>query len=82
MGTITITLSNGVKSELKKFSWVNWSELARLETLKRLKQEKEIERFRNIVAKSKLTEGQAKKLADEVSLSLAKRYEKLLKEGK
>ena len=82
MGTITITLSSDVKAELKRFSWVNWSELARLETLKRLKQEKEIERFRKIVAKSKLTEGQAKKLADEVSLSLAKRYEKLLKKGK
>ena len=33
--------------------------------------------FKKIVSKSKLTEKQAKDLADEVSMSLAKRYDKL-----
>ena len=28
MGTITLTIPAEVKSELKTFSWVNWSELA------------------------------------------------------
>jgi hypothetical protein len=45
-----------------------------------LKEELErIKKVESIVAKSKLTEKQAKKLADEVNLSLAKRYEKLLR---
>ena len=81
MGTITITLSNRVKSELKKFSWVNWSELAKVE-LAKVKQRQELfEEVEKILSKSKLTEEDAKKLADEVSLSLAKRYKKMLEKS-
>ena len=39
-------------------------------------------RFKKIVSKSKLTEEQAEELANEVSVSLAKRYNKLLSESK
>ena len=39
-------------------------------------------RFKKIVSKSKLTEEQAEELADEVSESLAKRYDKLLSKSK
>jgi hypothetical protein len=74
MGTVTITLSEGIKAELKRFSWVNWSEIVRLETLKRLQQEKEIERFRKIVSKSKLTQEQAEEFANEVKEGMAKRH--------
>lgn len=35
-------------------------------------------RFKRIVSKSKLTEEQAEKLADEINESLAKRYDKLI----
>lgn len=81
MGTITITLSNRVKSELKKFSWVNWSELAKVE-LAKVKQRQELfEEVEKILSKSKLTEEDAEKLADEVSLSLAKRYKKMLEKS-
>ncbi len=82
MASVTFALPDKTKVDMKRLSWINWSELARLEALKRLEQEKEIEKFRRIVSKSKLTEKQAKKLADEVNLALAKRYQKLLKEGK
>ena len=39
-------------------------------------------RFKKIVSKSKLTEEQAEELANEVSGSLAKRYDKLLSKSK
>ena len=39
-------------------------------------------RFKKIVSKSKLSEEQAQELADEVSESLAKRYDKLLSKSK
>lgn len=39
-------------------------------------------RFKKIVSKSKLTEEQAEELANEVSESLAKRYDKLLSKSK
>jgi hypothetical protein len=35
VATITLSLSERFKSEIKHFSWVNWSEVAREEVLKR-----------------------------------------------
>lgn len=62
--------------ELKSVSRINWQ----LAVEKRLKEEfEELARIKRIVAKSKLTEEQAKELADEVNLALAKRYLKLSK---
>jgi len=78
MGTMTLTLSDKLKAELKRFSWVNWSELARNELLKEAERQKLFEEVEKILLKSKLTKEDADKLADEVSLSLAKRYKKML----
>ncbi len=80
MGTMTLTLSDKLKAELKRFSWVNWSELARNELLKEAERQKLFEEVEKILLKSKLTKEDADKLADEVSLSLAKRYKKMLKQ--
>lgn len=81
MASVTFALPDDKKAEMKSLTWINWSELARLEVLKRIEQEKEIETFRSIVSKSTLTKAQAKKLADEVNRSLAKRYKIISEEG-
>lgn len=78
MGTITITLSDKLKAELKRFSWVNWSELAKIELIKEEQKRKLFKNVEKILSKSKLTEEDANKLADEVSHSLAKRYKKMM----
>ena len=36
MASITLSVSDEFKSQLKKFLWVNWSEIAREETIKKL----------------------------------------------
>ncbi len=36
MTSITLSVSEEFKEELKQFSWVNWSEIAREETMKKL----------------------------------------------
>jgi len=36
MASITLSVSEELKNELKKLAWVNWSEIAREETLKKL----------------------------------------------
>ena len=36
MTSITLPLSEEFKNELKRFSWINWSEIAREETMKKL----------------------------------------------
>lgn len=80
MPTVTLTVPDDVKSELKRFSWVNWSEVAREEFVRQAKVREEFERFTKIVSKSKLAEEDVRELSDDVSLSLAKRYLKMLKE--
>ena len=63
--------------ELESISKIDWQLLIE----RKLKEEfEEISKIKKIVSKSKLTEEQANKLADEVNLSLAKKYRKLLKE--
>jgi hypothetical protein len=76
MASTVLTIPDEVRSELKRFSWVNWSELAREELLKQEKSIRDWKEFERIVSKSKLTQEQADKLADEASWALAKRYEK------
>jgi hypothetical protein len=80
MSTVTLTFPDDVKSELRRFSWVNWSELAREELLMQEKTRKDFERFKAIVSKSKLTEEDAIELGRKVSESLHKRYKKLYPE--
>ena len=36
MASITLSVSEELKTELKQLSWVNWSEIAREETMKKL----------------------------------------------
>ena len=36
MASLTLSVSDEFKSQLKEFLWVNWSEIAREETLKKL----------------------------------------------
>lgn len=36
MASLTLSVSDELKSEIKEFMWVNWSEIAREEFLKRL----------------------------------------------
>lgn len=75
MAELKVEIPDELK-ELESASGINWQ----LAVEKRLKEEfEELARLKRIVAKSKLTEEQAKELSDEVNLSLAKRYEKLLK---
>jgi len=77
MGSVTFSIPDNIKSEMKHLSWINWSELARLEALKRLKEEEAVEEFRKIASKSKLSEEDAIKLGIEVNKSLRKKYKEL-----
>lgn len=78
MGSAVLTLPDDVKAELKRFSWVNWSELAREELLKQERLKKAWGEAEKIVSRSRLTQEQADRLADEVSSSISKRYMKMV----
>jgi hypothetical protein len=70
MVSVTLKITNEFKALINKLSWVNWSELARDEALKKLEEEQALQKFREIVSKSKFTEENARKLAEKVNLSM------------
>ena len=77
MVSVSFTISNELKAKMDKFSWINWSEVAREEAIKRAKLDEEFEEFKRIVSKSKLTEEDALKLAREVNKGMHKKLKKM-----
>ena len=73
MASITFAVDEKLKSRIAEFAWVNWSELAREELMKQEKTREAFEKFKAIATKSKLTEKNAKELADKISLSMHKK---------
>ncbi|MBI2129967.1 hypothetical protein HYU07_07095 [Candidatus Woesearchaeota archaeon] len=80
MASIALNVSEEFKASMDKLPWVNWSELAREEALKRLELQEDFEEFNRIVSKSKLTEEDALKLAREVNKGMHKKLKKLYPE--
>ena len=77
MVSMSFTILDELKAKMEKFPWINWSEVAREETIKREKLHEDFEEFNRIVSKSKLTEEDAMRLAKEVNRGLHERYKKL-----
>ncbi len=76
MVSVTLKISNEFKTIINKLTWINWSEIAREEALKKLEEEESLQKFRAIISKSKLTEKDADELAEKVKLSMHKRLKK------
>jgi hypothetical protein len=76
MVSVTLKISNEFKAMINKLSWINWSELARDEALKKLEEEEALQKFRAIITKSKFKEEDADELAEKVKLSMHKRLKK------
>jgi chromosome condensin MukBEF MukE localization factor len=76
MVSVTLKISNEFKTMINKLSWINWSEIAREEALKKLEEEQALQKFRTIVSKSKFTEEDAKELAEKVRSSMHKKLKK------
>jgi hypothetical protein len=70
MVSLTLKITNDFKALVDKLTWINWSELARDEVLKKLDEERSIARFKQIIAKSKLTQEDADRLSEEVKRSM------------
>ena len=76
MASVTLKITNNFKDMIDKLSWINWSEMAREEALKKIEEEKTLEKVRAIISRSKLTEEDAEELAEKVKLSMHKRLKK------
>lgn len=76
MVSVTLTIPEEKREELKRFVWINWSEVAREEFTKQETTAEAFERFKKLVSKSKLTESDAKVLADKVDKGMLKELRK------
>ena len=77
MANLSLTVPDGLKAKMDKFQWINWSEVAREEAIKRENIHQDFEEFNRIVSKSKLTVKDAMRLAKEVNKGMHERYKKL-----
>ncbi|MBI2105955.1 hypothetical protein HYT56_03915 [Candidatus Woesearchaeota archaeon] len=73
MPTLTLAISEDLKSTMDSLPEINWSEIAREAISNRAA---EFLLFRSIVAKSKLSKKDALKLGSKVNEGLYKRYKK------
>ena len=74
MPTLTLAVPKELKSEMNSLPELNWSEIARRAISSEVK---EYRLFKSVVAKSKLTEKDAVKLAKEVNAGMYKKLKRL-----
>ena len=70
MVSLTLKITNEFKALIDKLTWINWSELARDEVLKKLEEERSVETFKKIIAKSRMTKEDADQLSENVKQSM------------
>ena len=74
MPTLTLAIPADLKKEMDTMPELNWSEVARKAISERAA---EYKLFKTIVAKSKLTEKDAKELGDKISKSMTKKLRQM-----
>ncbi|MDI6738283.1 MAG: hypothetical protein QME12_07275 [Nanoarchaeota archaeon] len=76
MASVTLAITEELKSDMKHFSWVVWSEVASEELRSDIERSRALEKFIKIVSKSKFTERDAELLSEKVKASMHKRLKK------
>ena len=70
MPTLTLTVPDEIKKKLKELKWVNWSEIAREELIKKKRKLETMREIEKIISKSKFTERDAEELSKKVKKSM------------
>lgn len=71
MGTLSVSVPDDLREQMIKLDEINWSAVARKAFEEKIKQ---IELFKKIVSKSKLTEKDAEEISAKISESMAKKF--------
>ena len=71
MGNLSVSVPNELKQKMNGLDEVNWSAIARKAFEEKIK---EVEIFKKIVSKSKLTEKDAKELSKKINKNMAKKF--------
>lgn len=73
MASVTFSIPDKIKSDMKELPWVNWSEVAREKALEVLEKYKELEKALKLVSKSRFSEKDAEALSKKVKGAMHKR---------
>lgn len=63
MVSVTFSIDEASKHDMDKFSWVNWSDVARKIFLKGIEKQERLEKLNNILQNSELTDEDILKLS-------------------
>ena len=75
MATVTFSMPDKVKSEMKEFPWVNWSELAREQVIRQVERARLFDELDELTKDSKLTDEDCLKLGRLVKQRIWKRLQ-------
>jgi hypothetical protein len=73
MPSVTFSIPDKVKSEMEKFAWVNWSELAKQEVLKQDEKSKLFDELDELLKNSKLTDEDCLRFAKGIKKRFSKK---------
>ena len=71
MGTLSVSVPDDLREQMVKLDEINWSAVARKAFEEKVK---EIQFFKDIAAKSKLTEKDAVEIATRINKNIAKKF--------
>jgi len=75
MANMTLSVPDDFKKKMDKFSWLNWSDIARDAFAKRMKQLELLERLENDFSKSELSDKDCIELGRKLREDIWKKYE-------
>lgn len=73
MASVTFSIPDKVKSEMKEFAWVNWSELTKQEVFKQEEKAKLFEELEEFTKESKITDEDCLRFAKRVKERFSKK---------
>lgn len=73
MASVTFSIPDKVKSEMREFTWVNWSELTKQEVLKQEERAKLFEELEELTKESTITDEDCLRFAKRVKERFSKK---------
>ncbi len=74
MATLSVSVSDDLRTKMTKLEEVNWSAVARRAFEEKIKQ---VEFLKDLAMKSKLTERDAKNMSDKISRNISQKFRSL-----
>ena len=76
MVSVSFTISEELKTKIDKFSWINWSDVARQEALEQEKRVELLNELEELTKDSKLTDEDCLRLGRLIKKGISKRLQK------